>query len=341
MPVLLSVLFLPMLVVPPGAVGQASAGSAGEAVEYVSAVDGTGLQATLTLPASEGIHPGVVLLSIAGTSDVVERLVRRGYAVLTPVRRGFVDVEPLLQATYQDLAADVRAGLDYLAGRPEVDQEALAVVAQADDAPPAMLAASAPEATVPLVLMAPPVFTGVENFRMEQRFAAERARWGAAEVAALERYVDQIAEIALDNAPPYVREYRLQNLRAASPVQLPRSAAFPQDEGQMHFFASPLWHDRLAFDPRLAFGRLRSPVLVVVGSEDANTPTEAYLAAARGGLAESATTDAAVCLLPGRTRHAFTESSIGIIAAWLDARIGGADQAAGATPLELCPAPGP
>jgi hypothetical protein len=298
---------------PAGALGQAP-------VQYASTVDGIELEATLTRPHVDGSVPGVVLLSIAGTTPLVERLVSEGFAVLTPQRRGFSEVEPLLRATYHDLAEDVVSALAFLEGRQDIDGSALAVIAQADDAPPAVLALVEGGVSIPLVRLAPPAFPGVETFRMEQRFAAERARWSSEDIDALDDYVVQIAEIALGPGLPYAREYRLNNLRAASPVQLPRSAAFPGDEEQMHFFASPFWQSRLAFDPESAMSALETPALVLIGSEDVNTPIERYLDAMRDHLAEAPSDDATVRLVDGRTRHTFTTSSIDIITRWLAER---------------------
>jgi hypothetical protein len=289
-------------------------------LSYRNPHDGTVLTASVSVPPGDGPHPGVVLLSIAGTGPLVERLVERGYAVLAPERRGFVSVEPLLRATYEDLAEDVRAALTILADRPDVDGSALALVAQADDAPPAMLVTAASAAPVPLVLLAPPAFPGAETFRVEQRAQAVRAGVRGDELEALDGYVARIAEIALSRAAPYVREYRLQGLRAGSSVQLPRSAAFPSDERQAHFFASPLWHDRLAFDPEAALARLTSPVLVLIGADDADTPMDAWLAAVRAGLARAPSPDTTVCRIPGRTRHAFTPEGVDAVVSWLSAR---------------------
>ncbi|KPJ75619.1 MAG: hypothetical protein AMS19_13790 [Gemmatimonas sp. SG8_23] len=297
------------------------ASSRSEELGYLNARDGTQLTGTLTVPAGQGPWPGIVLLSIAGTQPLVDRLVESGYAVLTPERRGFVAVEPLLRATFTDLADDVRAALDALGSRDEVDGRALALIAQADDAPPAMLAVPASEDPVPLVLLAPPAFPGVETFRLEQRWQAERAGAGPEELEALDEYVMRIAEIAMSDSEPYVRAYRLEQLRAGTRVELPRSASFPSDERQMHFFSSPLWHDRLAFDPESVLARLESPVLVLIGADDVNTPMGSYLDALRRALSRAGTEDAGVCRIPGRTRHAFSPDAIEAIDAWLALRV--------------------
>ncbi len=302
-----------------------------EQVSYRNGSDAALLTGTLTLPSTRGPHPGVVVLSVADTEPLVDRLVADGYAVLTPVRRGFVSVEPLLRATFRDLAGDVAAALAYLAARPGIDPEALGLVAQADDTPPAILHAAASEGRAPpLVLLAPPAFGGVETFRLEQRWQAQRAGVGPVGLEALDRYVERIADIVLSESAPYSREYRLKGLRAGSSVQLPRSAAFPSDERQMHFFASPLWRDRLAFEPEGELARLGAPVLALIGTEDPNTPMDAYVAAIERGLSAAGTPDGVLCVLPGRTRHTFTDAAVTAVAAWLGERVDASGRYGGA-----------
>ena len=292
-----------------------------EEIAYHNATDSTLLQATLSLPPGPGPYPGVVLLTIAGTQEVVAELTQRGYAVLTPVRRGFVDVEPLLRADYVDLAGDVRAAAEQLGARPEVDDQRVALVAQAGDTPPALLATASTSRHWPLVLLAPPTLPGGEEFRLSQLWLARRAGAGEEELQALGRYVADIVEIALTDAQPYVREHRLQGLRSVSSVQLPRNAEFPADEGQARFFASPLWHDRLAFQPEIAFSRMAGPVLVLVGGDDPRGPLDDWLAPVRRGLAAAPTEDATVCVLPGRSRHTFSDDAIAVLTGWLEARL--------------------
>ena len=307
---------------------QAQAPHRTETATYLSAPDGMELSGTLTLPAGAGPHPGVVVLSVAGTHPLVDRLVGQGYAVLTPTLRGFVAVEPLLQATFADLAADLRAALDHLAARPEVDGSALGLIAQSDNAPPAVLAAA--ETGVPLILLAPPGFEGTEVFRLEQRWLAERAGARPSELTELDRYVAGIAEIALGDRAPYAKEYLLQGLRASARVDLPLNASFPSDERQAHFFASPLWHDRLAFRPEAALADLDAPVLILIGSEDPNVPMDSYAAAMQRGLAAARTADATLCRIPGRTRHTFSDAAMTVMMGWMAERIPGGREGADA-----------
>jgi pimeloyl-ACP methyl ester carboxylesterase len=289
----------------------------GSQVTYRNARDSTYLSATLTMPMGPGPHQAVILLTVAGTGALVGPLTSAGYAVLEPLRRGFVRVEPLLQATYSILATDVDAAIAYLRSQPDIDGSRLSMIAQADDGPPAIL--SAVGAPMPLVLLAPPGFPGKEVFRLEQMGTAEREGFQAAELQALERHVNLIADVVLGESSPAQREYRLQVLMAGARTRLPYNAAFPNDDRQIHFFASPLWYDRLAFDPERALSRLSSPVLVLIGMEDPNTPFNAYLAALRRGLSAASVSDATVCLIQGRTRHSFTEPEVEAIVRWLRA----------------------
>jgi hypothetical protein len=310
-----------------------------EEVTYQNAEDATFLSGTLYLPRGAGPFRGAVLMSIAGADPIVESLTALGYAVLIPVRRGFVAVEPLLQATYRDLAEDGQAAVDYLRARPDVDDAVVALIGQGDDAGPAMMAAAAAAAPIPLVLLGPPAFPGSEVFRLEQRRLAQSQGWRPQQLEALDAYIARIAALALDERSPYLKEYRLEELVAASEIQLPYNAAFPSGQDQPHFFASPLWRDRLALEPEDVLARLHGPVLALVGAEDLELVPDEHLAPIRRGLARATSEDATVCLVSGRTRHYFSAETVQQVAAWLGERM---SIRAGSRPAPVtCTAPPP
>jgi pimeloyl-ACP methyl ester carboxylesterase len=223
----------------------------------------------------------------------------------------------------------------YLRARPEVEDALVGLIGQADDGPPAMMAAATSQEPVPLVLLAPPGFPGRQVFRLEQLGAAEREGASGQTLVQLDRFVDQIADVVLREPTPELRAYRLQSVILSSPVSLPYSAAFPNDERQVHFFASPLWHDRMDFDPERALARIASPVLVLIGTEDPNTPMEAYLAGVRRGLAASGSSDAIACRIEGRVRHSFTPATVETVVDWLEGRVRGGVRDAGADRSDL------
>ena len=104
-----------------------------EQVTYENPVDGITLSATLTVPSGEGPFAGVVVLSIAGVDDLIDRLASLGYEVLRPERRGMMAVDLMLEATFEDLANDARAAVEFLRARPEVDPERVGIVGQGEE----------------------------------------------------------------------------------------------------------------------------------------------------------------------------------------------------------------
>ncbi|MSR35605.1 MAG: hypothetical protein EXR95_03020 [Gemmatimonadetes bacterium] len=294
-----------------------------EPVRYQNPNDSTVLTGSLFLPPGRGPFGGVVLMSIAGTDPIVERLTELSFAVLVPIRRGFVSVEPLLQSTYQELADDGAAAVAYLRARPDVADERVTLIGQNDDAPPAIMAAAQSPTPIPLVLLAPPGFIGRELFRLEQHGLAERRGVSARELDVLDLYVDAISAIILKEVSPYMRAYRMEEMMAETEVELPYNAAFPDDEGRIHFFSAPLWYDRISFDPAKALAQLHGPVLLLIGQEDPDTPLDRYLPTVQGALAIAPTKDATVCVVLERTRHSFNEVTVGVIGTWVRDRDAG------------------
>jgi pimeloyl-ACP methyl ester carboxylesterase len=143
----------------------------------------------------------------------------------------------------------------------------------------------------------------------------------------------------IEEKSPLAREYRLETVIGGSDVRLPHNAAFPDDETQVHVFSSPWWADFIAFQPEPALGALHAPTLLLIGEEDPFVPLDRYLAAARRELGAARTRDAVVCLLPGRTRQAFSDTTVAVIADWLADRFAGRGGAGPAPPKVCLPDP--
>lgn len=292
-----------------------------ETVTYANPDDGMVLSAVLTLPAGPGPFLGAVLLSLAGVDPLVDRLVGLGYAVLLAERRGMRTVDHMLDASYRDLANDVHAAQAYLRSRPEVDSAAVGLIGQGDDVPAALLAAAGSPLPAFVVLLSVEGLPGVETFREEQRALAELQGYRPPELDALEAYMDGLAEIVLSEPAQDTRAFRLEALITRSDVGLPRHAALPATiEGQVRFLASPLWRDRLAFEPRPLLEGVRPPVLVLMGVEDPFTDFREHLPILRASLAAAPAEDVLVCLLPGRVRHSFSPEALALIGDWLAPR---------------------
>lgn len=298
-----------------------------EQVSYKNAKDGASLTGALMLPAAPGPHPGVVLLTLAGADALTARLNGLGYAVLIPERRGMLAVEMMLQATFQDLADDVQAGVDYLRARPEVGAADVTLIGQGEDSPAAIIAAYGSPDPLPLILLAPPAFPGTETLQLEQHGLAESRGYGRLALDSLDAYVAGLAQVVLAERSAALREQRVYEFMTKAGTGLPRSANFPVTmEGQSHFFGSAWWWDRLSFDPIPVLQRVESPVLVMIGLEDPFTDLPRYFPTMQRALQTGLSQGATLCTVEGRTRHEFSPVVVDVVTGWLAQRTGGSWQ---------------
>ena len=322
---------------PPAAAQASGSPYRTEPVTYRNPNDNMVLSATLALPAGQGPFSGLVLLTTAGADALVDRLVGLGYAVLLPERRGMLSVERMLQASLQDMATDASSAALYLAQRPDV-RGTIGLIGQSYDSPAALLAAGT-AVQIPLVLLGLPGLHGAEMFKLEQRGLAEGRAVSPEDLLALDAYVDRITAAALSAESSTMRGYQLSQIVGQADVELPRSAEFPNTpDGQVHFFSSAWWKDRLAFRPDEAILELNAPVLILLGHEDPFRPLDLLVPPIERSLEDALTEDATLCVMTGRTRQSFTPVVVDVIVEWLAARM---PPAGGEEELPDAPAPEP
>lgn len=220
-----------------------------EDVTIRNEVDGVTLAGTLTLPvASSGTRlPAVVLITGSGPQDrdeaspalpgwrpfrqVADTLSRRGIAVLRMDDRG-VGGSSLgsLDATTVDLADDIRAALDYLRARPDIDPRRLGLIGHSEGALIAPMVAAGDPALRAIVLIAGPSRTGrrVSDAQIAH-VLDERGVTGAARDSMLR--ANDIARDSIVATQPWIR----------------------------------FW---MSYDPLPTARRIRAPVLILQGATD-------------------------------------------------------------------------
>jgi dienelactone hydrolase len=135
-------------------------------------------------------------------------------------------------ATSQDFAEDIRAGLQYLRTRPEIDGARLGLVGHSEGGMIAPLVAVAEPSLKGIVLLAGPAFKGRPIIESQQRYAIER---------------DSSLNTPAKRDSALARAGRgLDSLMASEPW--------------MHFF--------LAYDPLETARKVRVPVLILQGATD-------------------------------------------------------------------------
>ncbi|HEX6751846.1 MAG TPA: alpha/beta fold hydrolase [Longimicrobium sp.] len=150
------------------------------------------LAGTLTLPnARRGRVPAVVTITGSGQEDrdeaipglrgyrpfrqMADTLARRGIAVLRMDDRGYGASEgDPTQATSQDFASDIAAGIAYLRSRPEIDPDRIALLGHSEGGIIAPIVAAADPRVRAVVLIAGTSRTGRRILEFQLRNPAER-----------------------------------------------------------------------------------------------------------------------------------------------------------------------
>ncbi len=244
--------------------------------EDVSYSGGVTIAGTLTTPPGDGPFPAVLLITGSGAQDrdetiaghkpfllIADTLTRAGYAVLRVDDRGIGGTGGVLaEAGYDDLAADVAAGLQFLRARPEIKADAVGLLGHSEGGYLAPLVAQT-QAQKPdfVVLMAGPAVSGrdvlIEQNKLIMAAAGATPQQTDDQVAFVTRYADLIIAGDYAGATALARE---QVTKAGG------DASLAPDTANENMRAL------LAYDPAPALSALTVPVLAVYGGRDLQVP---------------------------------------------------------------------
>jgi pimeloyl-ACP methyl ester carboxylesterase len=325
--------------------------------------DGIELAGTLALPASQRPAPAVLLISGSGPQNrdgelfghkpflvLSETLARAGYAVLRVDDRGVGGSGGVLdEATYDDLVADVAAGVEFLRGRPEVDPAQVGLVGHSEGGLLAPVAAG--RAGVAFVVsLAGPAVSGEEVLVAQNRALFTQLGRPAAEAEAQVGYVRELARLLRAGDTEAARALARREIGRQLELMPPEQRPTPEQiEAQLP--VTPYFRSLVLHDPAPSLRALRVPVLAVYGGKDVQVPAAQSAPAAAALLA--AGPDATVCTFP-QLNHLMQPAVTGaveeyatipaaldaqvldLVAGWLGARFPtGADLA----PAPACPGP--
>ena len=281
-----------------------------EEVTYQNAKDAATLAGTLTLPSARGVFPAVILISGSGQEDrdesvyghrpflvLADYLTRRGIAVLRVDDRGVGgSTGDVLQATSEDFARDVLAGIEYLKTRRVVDPGRIGLIGHSEGGIIAPLAAVGSNDVAFIVLMASPGVPG--DLFLEGQIAALRKADGASQAAIDASLQEQrrIIGIVKSETDPNRAQERLRN------------AGYT--EAQAQAWASSWFYFFITRDPRETLRRVRCPVLALNGTLDLQVPAQVNLPAIEQALREGGNPDFTVEELP-RLNHLFQTAQTG------------------------------
>lgn len=261
------------------------------AVEEVTVPAGAvTLAGTLTRPEGAGPHPAVVLVTGSGSHErdepvaghrpflvLADALTRAGAAVLRLDDRGVGGSGGAKrECTYEELAADVRAAVAFLAARPEVDPARVGLLGHSQGGYLAPLAAGPDVAFV--VMLAGPAVPGEDVLVAQNELLMAASGAPAEKIAAQVAYVHELAALLRAGDVDGARELT----RARIAVQAPTLSAA---EIEAMSPVAPVLGAFVTYDPAPSLRALTVPVLALYGELDLQVPAAQSEPVARALLA--------------------------------------------------------
>jgi pimeloyl-ACP methyl ester carboxylesterase len=275
---------------------------------------------TLTMPKEKGPFPAVLLIVGSGPLDrdemvafhkpflvLADHLTRQGIAVLRVDKRGVGrttgDFE---EATIYDLADDVRAGVEYLKTRQEIDPKRIGLVGHSEGGVVGPILASQSSDVAFLVMLAG---LGQNNgdIIIFQKLLAARTRGKDENTLALMRsWYERLYALVREDTDNAAAEKKIRALHATLTADEKEKLGWP-DTGLDHEIAEQLkyhWRCDVRNDPRAILMKVRCPVLALGGGEDMQVPAKENLAIIEEALKAGGNTQFTVREFPGLT-HGF------------------------------------
>ena len=269
-----------------------------EEVVYENKKAAIKLAGTLTIPGQEGPFPAVLLISGSGPQDrdetllghrpflvLADYLTHRGIAVLRVDDRGIGEsTGDFAQATSEDFASDVLAGLEYLKSREEINPKQIGLIGHSEGGIIAPMVAVQSSDVAFIILMAGTGLTGEDILYLQTELIA-RAEGVSDEVIAKNLSLqEQMFTIVKEEKDSISAEKRLRTILedAISELELSekeRQTAEAKAEAQIKSILSPWFRYFLTYDPSPTLTKVKCPVLAINGEKDLQVPPKENLAA--------------------------------------------------------------
>jgi len=295
-----------------------------EEVVYQSKKADVQIAGTFTFPDSNGPFPAVILLSDYGIHDrnelfrglehrpfliLADYLTRQGIAVLRTDDRGEGgSTGDLFASTFDDLADDALAGIEYLKSRNEVKASQIGLIGHGAGGLVALATATRSEDVAFIVLMAGIGLTGEELFLLRSTLIRESQGESDKEIAKNDELYRRVFDVLKQEKDDEAAMQKIRDVIADVTVKLSETKlseeeiqAIRMSSGKEYGFTmlNPYFRSFLAFDPRPALMRLKCPVLAFNSEDNLEIPTKQNLNAIEEALKASGNEHYAIKVLPG------------------------------------------
>lgn len=256
-----------------------------EEVTYSNLSADATLAGTLTLPRSEKPSPAVLLIAGSGMVDrdetafghkpfwvIADHLTKRGLVVLRVDKRGIGQSTGNYEdATTEDFASDVLAGVEYLKSRKEVDPQQIGLIGHSEGGLIAPMVAVKSKEVAFIVLMGSPAVNGEVNTYCQETAISRAMGIPEDQITYQLNFQKQVLsaiknEPDLEKAEKKIREIIAKELADLSDEERQTTAAAL--EAQIERCNSKWFRYYLTYDPITSVKHLQIPVLAINGQLD-------------------------------------------------------------------------
>jgi dienelactone hydrolase len=291
-----------------------------EDVAYENSSAKVHIAGTLTLPQGKGPFAAVLLITGSGPLNrdeevafhkpflvVADHLTRQGIAVLRVDKRGVGQTTgDFEEATLLDLTEDVRAGVDYLKTRKEIDPKRIGLLGHSEGGVIGPLLASQSSDIAFLVMLAGLGQNNGEIIIFQKLLAAKARGADESMLVLLRSWYERVYAVGREDTDNATAEKKLRALHATLTAEEKKKIGWP-DDGLDREIADQLtrhWRCDLRHDPRATLMKVRCPVLALGGEKDMQVPAKENLAIIEEALRAGGNTRFTVREFPGLT-HGF------------------------------------
>ncbi|MBA7514390.1 hypothetical protein ES705_06418 [subsurface metagenome] len=300
-------------------------------VEYTNLKAGVKLVGTLTLPSDKGVFPAVLLITGSGPQDrdetiyshrpflvIADYLTRRGIAVLRVDDRGVGEsTGDFSQATSEDFASDVLAGVEYLKTCKEIDPKKIGLIGHSEGgiiAP--MVAVQSPDVAF-IVMMAGTGLPGEEILYLQGALISRAMGISEEDITKNRQFNEKIFSVIKEEKDKKNAEERLRQMFMEDWEKVSDEEKEKIGDPEVYLNAQlqsllSLWLKFfLTYDPKPTLSKVKCPVLAINGEKDLQVPPKENLSAIEEALVAGGNKNFTVKELPG-LNHLFQTAQTGV-----------------------------
>jgi len=305
-------------------------------VEYTNLKAGVKLVGTLTLPSDKGPFPAVLLITGSGPQDrnetvfghrpflvLADYLTRQGIAVLRVDDRGVGEsTGDFSQATSEDFASDVLAGVEYLKTCKEIDPNKIGLIGHSEGGIIAPMVAAKSSDVAFIVLMAGTGLTGEEILYLQTDLISKAMGDNEEEIAKSRQFNEKIFSIIKEEEDNEIAKERLWQMVMAYLAELSdeeKNRIGVSEESlkaQLQNLLSLWSRFFLIYDPKPTLSKVKCPVLAINGEKDLQVPPKENLSAIEEALVAGGNKNFTVKELSG-LNHLFQTAQAGLPAEYV------------------------